>query len=320
MSKMFINCGLPTFAEQLNARRTLHGSTMGTRYSAVFFMPSGANLRALSAALFDAVDRVDQQMSAWKPESDLNRLNSAQVDTWVETPPELMTVLAASLQVERATNSAFDIGVGDVVSAWGFGPPGCNSAYVQLNPASFASRLPTSKVLELDISEGRVRKSASIKLDLSGIAKGFGVDAMASVMDEFGLDSWLVGIDGEMRAKGVKPDGTMWAVAHERPERGVREAMGVLELQDMAVATSGNYRHYIEVDGKTISHTMNPRTGAPLDNDVASVTVLAPTCMVADAWATALMVMGVEVGLKMATAQKVDAIFVLKDGSSQATL
>lgn len=319
MSKMSIDRALPTHAEQLLARQTLHGSTMGTRYSVVFYMQSGVNVKALSTALFNAVDHVDQQMSTWKPASNLNRLNSAQVDTWVDVPSELMTVLAASIQIEQATNSAFDIGVGDVVSAWGFGPPASNSAGVQNIAGSRPTWTPTSQVLELDAAKRRVRKSASIKLDLSGIAKGFGVDEMAHVMNEFGLESWLVGIDGEMRAKGVKPDGTMWAVAHERPERGVREAMGVLELQDMAVATSGNYRHYIEVDGKTISHTMNPRTCAPLDNDVASVTVLAPTCMVADAWATALMVMGPEAGLEMGAAHKIEAIFVLKDGSVQST-
>ncbi len=138
-------------------------------------------------------------------------------------------------------------------------------------------------------------------------------------MDAFRIPSWLVGIDGEMRAKGAKPDGSMWAVAHERPDRHVREAMGVIELQDMAVATSGNYRHLREVGGRTVSHTMDPRTDAPLENNVASVTVLAPTCMKADAWATALMVMGVEDGLEAARAQGVDVIFVLQDGTVRST-
>ena len=139
-------------------------------------------------------------------------------------------------------------------------------------------------------------------------------------MDAFRIPSWLVGIDGEMRAKGAKPDGSMWAVAHERPDRHVREAMGVLELQDMAVATSGNYRHFREVEGRTVSHTMDPRTGAPLQNEVASVTVLAPRCMTADAWATALMVMGVEAGLEAARAHGMDVIFVLQDGTVRSTL
>ena len=112
----------------------------------------------------------------------------------------------------------------------------------------------------------------------------------------------------------------MWAVAHERPDWHVREAMGVIELQDMAVATSGNYRHFREVDGRTVSHTINPRTAAPLENEVASVSVMAPRCMTADAWATALMVMGVEAGLEAARAQGFDVIFVLQDGAVHSTL
>ena len=301
-------------------RQTLNGSTMGTRYSAVFYMQPSTNVSELAAALFEAVDRVDRQMSNWKRESDLNKLNAAPVDTWVDVPGGLMTVLAAALWIEHASQGAFDIGVGDLVSAWGFGPPAGHSAGDQHAAASSASRPPTSKVLELNAREGRVRKAASIKLDLSGIAKGYGVDEMARVMNEFRIPSWLVGIDGEMRAKGVKPDGTMWAVAHERPDRNVREAMGVIELQDMAVATSGNYRHVVEVDGKLLSHTIDPRTARPLDNNVASITVLAPTCMMADAWATAFMVMGADRALVVARANGLDVICVLQDGSVHSTL
>ena len=206
------------------------------------------------------------------------------------------------------------------VEAWGFGP--ARQTAVRDQPPATASepRHAASASLELSRREGRARKSAPITLDLSGIAKGFGVDEMARVMDAFRIPSWLVGIDGEMRAKGAKPDGSMWAVAHERPDRHVREAMGVLELQDMAVATSGNYRHFREVGGRTVSHTMDPRTGAPLQNEVASVTVLAPRCMTADAWATALMVMGVEAGLEAARAHGFDVIFVLQDGTVRSTL
>ena len=136
---------------------------------------------------------------------------------------------------------------------------------------------------------------------------------MAQVIDAFRIPSGVVGIDGETRAKGRKPDGWMWAVAHERPERHVREPMGVLELQDMAVATSGNYRNFREFDDRVVSHTMDPHTGGPLENEVASVTVPAPTCIEADAWATALMVMGVEAGLVAARSQGTDVIFVLQD-------
>lgn len=320
MSKMCIDLAKTARGRLPLIRQTLSGSTMGTRYSAVFYRAPGTNVAALNAALFAAVDRVDRQMSSWKAESDLNRFNAAPLITWVDIPREMMTVLEASLEVERASSGAFDIGVGDYVSAWGFGATGDPVGREQPPTAVGVPGQAASAALELNSREGRARKTMPITIDLSGIAKGFAVDEMARIMDGFCIPSWLVGIDGEMRAKGTKPDGSMWAVAHERPDRHVREAMGVLELQDMAVATSGNYRHFREVGGRSVSHTIDPRTGAPLQNEVASVSVLAPRCMTADAWATAVMVMGIEAGLEAARARGFDVIFVMQDGVVHSTL
>jgi thiamine biosynthesis lipoprotein len=301
-------------------RRTLNGPTMGTRYSAVFFAPQGTDADALAAALFGAVDRVDRQMSTWKADSDLNRLNNALVGDWVAVPRELTTVLAASLRIGRASNGSFDIGVGDLVAAWGFGSAGPGPDVDRITAFAGQARPATTQALELDEVGQRVRKHAPLSLDLSGIAKGYGVDEMARVMAAFAVPSWLVGIDGEMRAKGLKPDGLPWSVALERPERGTRDVMGVIELTDLAVATSGNYRHWVDVGGKTLSHTMNPKTGAPLENSLASVSVLAATCMESDAWATVLMVLGEKAGQQMAKKVGIDAIFVRRDGAVLSTL
>lgn len=299
-------------------RRSLSGPTMGARYSAVFFAHAGLDETKLAAALQATLDRVDRQMSTWKPESDLNRLNDAAVRVWVPVPAELLNVLQASLRISRQSQSAFDIGVGDLVGAWGFGarpapsdgPPGGPNA---------AKPTITAEALELDPHLCRARKHAPLALDLSGIAKGYGVDEMARVMRQFSIPAFLVGIDGEMRAGGAKPDGAPWVVAHERPARGIREAMGVIELVDRAVATSGNYRHYRDIGTRTISHTMDPRSGLPLENELASVTVLAETCLEADAWATAFLVIGSQKGLPIAEAMQMGAIFVFSDGSVETT-
>ena len=301
-------------------RCALNGPTMGTRYAAVLFAPEGMATDPLAAALFDAVDRVDWQMSTWKPDSDLNRLNAAPVGEWVAIPRELMTVLAEALKIGRATKGAFDIGVGGLVSAWGFGPGTRQPDRLRIAAASERPRAPTMEALQLDVTTSRARKAAPLTLDLSGIAKGFGVDEMARVMDAFGIRSWLVGIDGEMRARGLKPDGTPWAVAHERPDRHSREAMGVIELTDMAVATSGNYRHWVEMDGTLLSHTMDPGTHRPIANGIASVSVLATTCMTADAWATAFMVLGAEAARRLAADLGMGTIFVFDDGTVSSTI
>src|SRR5690606_37383345 len=151
---------------------------------------------------------------------------------------------------------------------------------------------------------------------LSGIAKGFGVDELARVMDRAGFRSWLVGIDGEMRARGAKPDGTAWTIAIEAPDFDRRAAMGVIELADAAIATSGDYRHWIDVGAERISHTMDPRSGEPVRNGIASVTVVAPDCMSADAFATALTVLGIDAGLACAERQRLDALFTVREGAA----
>jgi len=295
-------------------RHALNGETMGTRYSAVFFAPTSTDLGAVGTALLAAVDQVDRQMSTWKSDSDLNRLNAAPVHQWHAVPAELLAVLDAAVRVGIESRGAFDIGVGKLVNAWGFGPTGHEPDAQQISVLGQRAHRAASEVLEVDLTQQRVRKNETVALDLSGIAKGYGVDALARCLDRFGITRYLVGIDGEMRAKGSKPDGQAWAVAIEKPVRHVREVMGVMELVDAAIATSGDYRHWVEVAGQHFAHTMDPRSGRPVNNRLASVTVVMPTCMLADAWATALLVMGVPAATELAQQRGMTALLVLREG------
>lgn len=297
-------------------RYSLNGETMGTRYTALFHAASGLDEATISGRLFAAVDTVDRQMSTWKDDSDLNRLNAAPAGEWVTVPGELLRVLDCALEISRQSGGAFDIGVGDLVDAWGFGPAGATPDAAQITTLRTRQRALATEALELDAVQGRVCKHASIRLDLSGIAKGFGVDELARCLDSLDIVNYLVGIDGEMRARGAKPGGEPWAVAVEKPLRGIRDVMGVLELTDMAIATSGDYRHFFEVGGQHVAHTMHPASGAPVRNCLAAVTVLAPDCMRADAWATALMVSGEVAGPRLAQAQGLQALFVVREGES----
>lgn len=291
---------------------TFSGGTMGTRYSARFFADP-IDEALINADLFAVVDAVDRQMSTWKPDSDLSRLNAAPVGQWIPVPPGLAIVLAEALRIGRESGGAFDIAVGDLVNGWGFGPGEPRHESMQLSSPSGGRRYSASDSLEFDEAGEFVRKLAPITLDLSGIAKGFGVDELARCLERFGITSYLVGIDGELRARGRKPGGESWMVAVERPDYEKRDAMGVLELSDISVATSGDYRHWIEFKGAKLSHTMNPILGGPLRNRIASVTVLADTCMDADAWATALMVMGEKAGPDFARTHGMDALFVMRE-------
>jgi thiamine biosynthesis lipoprotein len=295
-------------------RGALSGATMGTRFSAVFYSAAPVDMARLSAALQQAVDRVDSQMSTWKPESDLCRLNRAPVGTWHAVPPELMTVLVAGLEIGKASAGAFDMGVGDAVDAWGFGVAGASPDQSRIN--GVAARRPSTESLEVDAANLRVRKTSALQLDLSGIAKGFGVDQLAECLRRFGITRYLVSIDGEVRASGLKPGGEPWLVGIEKPDRRVRDVARIQELADLALATSGDYRHFREHDGKWVSHTIDPRTGAPVDTTVTSVSVAAQSCMMADAWATALLVLGEAQGPALAEALQLSALFMVRDGDS----
>jgi thiamine biosynthesis lipoprotein len=297
-------------------RVTLHGPAMGTRWSATLDADDCLNMDALQHDLAAAVDQVDLQMSTWKPDSDLMRVNRAPVDVWVAVPAELLEVLACALEVQRQSAGAFDPCVGGLVNAWGFGAQSDAPDAIAIRIARQSQPLPAHACLVLDKAAGRVRKRVPLQLDLCGIAKGYAVDRMAQVLQKHGVRHALAALDGELRAVGAQSSGASWSVALESPELEHRAERGVIELADLAVATSGDYRRYLEVGGARFAHTMDPRRWAPVNNGVASVTVLASSCMHADAWATALLVAGPGEGLAMAQRMGMDVLFLLRRGES----
>ncbi len=301
-------------------RRALSGPAMGARWSAVFFAAEDFDLLALAAALAAEVEAVENEASNWRPDSAVERLNRAPIGAWMDLPPGLFAVLEAALAIGDLSGGVFDIGVGDLVRVHGFGHGQRTPDPRGIAALSGRSPIVSPKALQLDPVGRRARRLAPLEIDLAGIAKGHGVDRMADVMAAFGVASFLVGIDGEMRAGAAKPDGRPWVIGQERPDRDARGLAGVIEAVDMAVATSGDYRHVHEVAGRSVSHTMDPRTGAPLDGDLAQVTVVAPSAMAADAWATALMVAGLEAGEAMARRLGLGAILVARSGETRSTL
>lgn len=357
------------------------GATMGTRYGAQFYAPPTADAKAIAAALDAAVRAVDAQMSNWKADSDLSRLNRATPGSWTPICANLAAVLVRAREIGRETDNAFNIGVGTLVDRWGFGPGAAANRQADnewaanrqaagrhtvdrhtadrhtadrqtkdghtpdrqpARPAGPANGLsgaidarrrtsilrgpvpspcrPIDELLEVDVARGRARRLADVAFDLCGIAKGFGVDELARVLDRHDIGAWLVGIDGELRARGCKPDGSPWAIALEAPDYDRRGAMGAIDLVDAAVATSGDYRHWADFGGERLSHTMDPRAGAPLRGGIASVTVVAPTCTDADAYATALMLLGAQAGRAHAERHGLDALFVVRDGDALRTI
>ena len=285
---------------------------MGTRWSVCGDVEPEVATDALHQALAAAVEQVDRQMSPWKPDSDLNRLNQAPPDHWVALPAQILQVLTRALDISRLSSGAFDPAVGALVDAWGFGAVRDRPDAAAIRAAAQATYHPAHQGLELDLAAGRACKRAPLQLDLCGIAKGYAVDRMAAVLQRHGVAHALAALDGELRAVGSQADGQPWAVAVESPQPGRRAAHGVIELQDLAIATSGDYRRWVEVGGVRLSHTMDARRAAPVHHAVASVTVLARDGMSADAWATALLVAGPGEGPALAQRMGLEALFLLR--------
>ncbi|MDR2220601.1 MAG: FAD:protein FMN transferase, partial [Methylobacillus sp.] len=281
---------------------------------ASFDADSSLDRHALQIALAAAADQVDQQMSPWKSDSDLSRLNRAPADEWVTLPPEILQVLARAQEICRLSAGAFNPAVGALVDAWGFGAPRDTPDPAAIRAARETGVRPVHESLELDAAAGRARKHAPMQLDLCGIAKGYAVDRMTDVLRRHGVKHALASLDGELRALGNQADGQPWSVALESPQQGRRAVHGVIELSDLAVATSGDYRRWVQVGEAHLSHTMDGRRNAPVNNMIASVTVLATDCMSADAWATALLVTGAEEGLALAQRMGLEALFLLRRG------
>ena len=298
----------------------LHGHTMGTTWSVKLVADAARALAPLQNAIQNQLDVVVAQMSTWEPSSNLSRFNDAPANSWHTLPAEFFSVLEYALQVAHDSDGAYDPTAGALVNAWGFGPR------QRYNEAGFVA--PTRAALDfaraqcgwqriqLDKTTCRVLQPGNAYIDLSAIAKGFGVDQLARALLQRGIDSFLVEVGGELRGAGVKPDGQPWWVALEHPLPTSSTAANesnieiIAALYNLSIATSGDYRRYFEDGDTRFSHTIDPRNGEPISHGLASVTVLHRDCMAADAWSTALGVMGIEQGLKYANQHDLAALFI----------
>ncbi len=293
----------------------LRGETMGTTWQvSVAAAPSPA-ADPLKPRIEALLERINNLMSTYRPQSELSRLNANSSRDWLPVSQELFTVLSAARDVSVASDGAFDVTVGPLVNLWGFGP----QARIDAPPSPAALREVLPRVgyrqLELAASPPRVRKSrGDIYIDLSAIAKGYAVDEVAVLLEHAGIENYLVDIGGEVRARGHNGEGIAWQVGVALP-RAERDAIErVLPLTDSALATSGDYRNFFDYQGRRYSHEIEPASGQPVNNDVASVSVLHASCMLADAYATAFMVLGAERGLTLAAREKLRVLFLLREG------
>ena len=295
----------------------IDGDTMGTAYHVTIVAPAGAD-ESLRAVLAQRVEQrlwaIEQAMSSYLEDSELSRFNHAAVGQWFPVSSATVAVVALAQEIAAISGGAFDITVGGLVELWGFGATPTASPW---QPPS-AARLRDARdavgheQLEWRKTPPALRKRSLLQVDLAAIAKGYAVDQVADYLRGRGLTRHLVEVGGELRAQGRNPKGGAWRLGIERPDAAPGTVQRTLHIEDAAVATSGDYRNFHRWQGQRYSHSMDPRLGRPVRHALASVTVVAQRAARADAWATALHVLGPELGRQLAEQHGLAAFFIIR--------
>ncbi len=289
------------------------GPTMGTTYHVTLTrLPGQVSREQVQAVIAEVLDEVDGRFSTWRSDSELSRFNALQDTQWVPVSDDLLAVVAEAQRVAEASHGAFDLTVAPLVDLWGFGRYGARAAAAPDERVLHAARDDVGHaLLEVRAAPPALRKHrAGVRIDVAGIAPGFAVDRIASRLQRLQVRDAMVELGGEVRAWGRNPDGVPWRVAVEAPLSGERRAYTVVPLDGQSVSTSGDYRDFRIVAGRRVSHTVDPRSGRPVEHRLASVTVVAASAMTADAYATAMMVLGPEEGWRFATRHGIAAMLL----------
>lgn len=283
------------------------GRTMGTTYTVtVPKLPEQLFESDVAEQLNQRLEVINQQMSTWDPDSEISRFNQSETSDWFPISAEFLEVVVEAKRVYEVTDGAFDPTVSPVIDLWGFGDqrPKAIPTDNQINAALDAIGM---NQIEFRSNPPSIRKlNSQIQLNLSAIAKGYAVDDLARTLQELGIRSFMVDIGGETRAGAAKPNGNPWKLGIESPLGGLQR---IVPLTENSIATSGDYRNFFELDGKRYSHAINPVTGRPVVDPAAAVSVRHASCMTADAFATALMVMNQEEAVRLAKAENLSVLF-----------
>lgn len=282
---------------------TLTGRTMGTTYHIIYIEPAGFHLSSVNiqTRIDSILDVMSNHMSTWEQDSEISRFNRSTDTSFVKVSNDFFYVLKTAKQIWRLSDGAFDVTVSPLINAWGFGQKRRpNELLSKQTVDSLMQFIGTEKLL---LRNGEVKKThPQVTIETAAIAKGHGVDLVANMFDQLNLVNYKVEIGGELVTRGLKIDGSRWKIGIEKPSIDVsvaRKIEQILDISDKAIATSGDYRNFYVQDGKRIQHIIDPKTGFPVSHALASVTIIANDCTTADAFATAVLVMGIEDGLKL---------------------
>ncbi len=293
---------------------SLSGETMGTTFN-ITAIGDDLDEAALASAVEATLADVNAKMSNWDPNSEVSTFSASPSTDPVSVSPEFATVIAAANDVHDKSGGTFDVTLGPLIELWGFGPrkpedPVPSDADIQ----AALDAVGQARLLSLDTQAGTLSKSdPGVGINLSAIAKGYGIDAVAETLAETGIENYLVEIGGDVVAKGENDKGESWRIGVEKPDAGSQDLQLIVPLNNLGMATSGDYKNFFEQDGVRYSHIIDPTTGRPITHHTTSVTVLAENAMMADAWATAMLALGQDEGMKLAEEHKLAVFFISRD-------
>ncbi|MGR9116904.1 MAG: FAD:protein FMN transferase [Gammaproteobacteria bacterium] len=311
---VFLLFGCDYQAEKKEYPFTVNDRTMGTSYSVkVTALPTELPVEELRKEIKTSLERINAKMSTYQQDSELSMFNASRSIEWQSVSDALFKVISSARNISELSHGAFDITVGPLVNLWGFGPDPMTFTAPAKELIEQKKAQTGYKLLEQRLEPLAIKKSIpDLYLDLSSIAKGYAVDQIGELLEAHGIKDYLVEIGGEIRLRGNNLNGSPWRIAIEKPTPEQRMIQKIVPITDVAMATSGDYRNFFEVDGVRFSHTIDPRTGRPITHKLASVTVLRETTMEADALATAFMVLGPQEALELAERNNIAALFIIK--------
>lgn len=297
---------------------SLSGSTMGTSYTVVARDATRRlDERDVQAGIDSALAAVNRQMSNWDPASEISQFNAQADTTPVSVSPSLAEVMDAAETVHLASDGVFDTTLGPLIELWGFGAPGAGE--MPGDAAITAAQARSGHANTIAIGGGALQKlKPDAQVYLAAIGKGYGADQVGRALQGLGISDYMVEIGGDIYASGRNPDGLPWQIGIETPSATARDVLRVVGISDLGLASSGDYRNFFERNGQRYSHLIDPRTGRPVTHATASATVLAENAMLADAWATAMHILGAQEGLALAEVQGLAVLFTERDEAAGA--
>ena len=320
----FVGCIWVSVTEAKNiaqrAETLISGRTMGTVYHVKLVSSEPIETAPLKSVMDSILAALNASMSTYDPHSEISRLNNAKAEEAVAVSDDFVRVMQLANKIYRLTQGAWDGSVAPLIDLWGFGPNGQLTEVPSSDAIAAAHQKVGFHLIQLEKDRFLIKKKSYVTLSLASIAKGYGVDRLTELLNQKGYSDFLVEIGGEVYAKGSNAKGDPWRVGINRPDSGGRldAVYRVVKLSQTALATSGDYRQFYEIDGKRFSHVIDPKTGYPVQNGVVSASVVAANCALADGLATALMVMGPEKGLALINQLKgVEALMVVRDENGQ---